>query len=1369
METRKIRAKKIFITAINERNIDKLQFNMITFINSNDILINQYAKLFTNVELGDFDIIKDENDDNSAVLSFFPIDNRPNDYTYSFSLFNYFQDNPTEEFRNVFLGDLVNINSISFEKTENFSKIIELPSNFSSFKVQIQSSIENNYQYDEINLTHNIGIGTTTLSSVNYGTIFSGQLIQNSSVGLGTYFSYIENDKVYIDFIPNIDVDNNDKIYFNASLVSIANTNFSTEGTRNIGNTTLRSIKTFIPREEGLQEILPTVVGRHSPEYEMSYYVAQCTDLNTNNTQVSEIIVINSRTVSYIIEYGVTFTKNRLGTFSSLKTIDTELLFTPTENNNIEVVLYQLKISSFSTFSTSNRINLGNFEIESGSNKSGVDGDFAVDFELRHKQAPIFERLFDGSSSSIVNLEDNTIFLPRHFYVTGEKVTYISDEFDELNNLNSIKISPISVPGIGVTNILPTEVYVIKVDSTKIKLAKTAEDALKILPESFNFTELGFGDVHKIVSTKQNSKSLISIDNIIQSPVQSTNLTTTLTENINFGDFTIFVEDSKIFFFDDILKVGEEIMVVSSVGDGSIKVKRNRLGTNRLQHSIGSVVRKMRGNYNISSNRVYFTSPPYGLVPISSEFDKFDEVDYEGLKTKSTFDGRVFLRSGIPLSEDIAYKDNYIFDSLSEQFDGIESEFTLKQNNESITGISTNNAVVLINNIYQSPIYRDSESSIISGYYELEEETGETKIKFIGTPSDSNTTNINDISIPYGGVIVSVGSTSGFGYQPLVSAGGTAVVSSAGTITQISIGNSGSGYRSNLQTTVNVGIKTYSPGVPNIEIIGIASVVNGRVVGVSITNPGSGYSADTPPEVVFDAPLGYTDIPLIYSSESQSGIGTQSTIDIVVGENNNVIDFNIKNYGYGYKVGDILTIPVNSGLGIPTISNNESFLEFQIFVDQVYGVNFSGWSMGEFQVLDTLDSKFNGINKNFQISLGGEPISISKKKGSPIELEYVLLIFINDVLQIPFKNYTFNGSIIKFKSPPNGSVENPPYRGDTSKVIFYKGTPDIDVNFFEILDAPKPGDFLTINSDTRRLSQKPRIIEFVSTIDTADTNKYSDVGISQDENLLRPVLWCKQNDDLYISGREITKDRKIYSPYINPVSYLIKNIDESDTDIFVDSAKLIFDYSKENISINKSSIIEIISNTDVVGDFESITDVKDIDGDFGIIVGIGSTSIPEISNTCLVFDLFIPPDSYLRDSQLNSGISVEGISGIQTGYRFVVSGTSRGLPNISLDIDGNEINTGSTFLDNIYECVDFYTDVVEISGIGFTSVTKVVCPVNSYSGIDEFGEFYGKYSWGKISVPFRGTPKSFSISQSSINTNPIVRRKNPLKRDSYVL
>ena len=54
----------------------------------------------------------------------------------------------------------------------------------------------------------------------------------------------------------------------------------------------------------------------------------------------------------------------------------------------------------------------------------------------------------------------------------------------------------------------------------------------------------------------------------------------------------------------------------------------------------------------------------------------------------------------------------------------------------------------------------------------------------------------------------------------------------AGTITSISIGNSGSGYRPGVQPIINVGVQTYSDGIPNIEIVGTATISGGHIVSV---------------------------------------------------------------------------------------------------------------------------------------------------------------------------------------------------------------------------------------------------------------------------------------------------------------------------------------------------------------------------------------------------------------------------------------------------------------------------------------------------------------------------------------------------------
>jgi hypothetical protein len=1366
MSNSNVRVKKFFINVIDERFPDNAQFNILTLLNSDsggDLLINQYAKVFTLKDLGEFDVIKDGE---FGVLLFFPIDNRINDYTYSFVSSQLLQEN-NSIVDSFFLGDLIEVGSYK-TTTNNFSKIIGISSNYSSTKLNIQLTVGDNYQFDEINFTHS----ENDLIFANYGTIFSGSLSMENSTGLGTYYAYKENNSIFVDFIPNVNI--LDTSTFNTSIISIANTNFSTPGKQDLSNVTIESKKTIIP---ATSNPIAVGVGSHGFVYQSSYYIAQCTDLTNNRIQLSEIVVINSRTQSYSIEFASLSSGGTIGTFSALKTLDTELLFTPDKDIDVEVVIYQNKISSIIEVpDSSNIFDLNNFQFISGLSRAG-DGDAITDFNLTHKGTPIFERFFNGSNASIVDLNNNTILLPNHFFVTGQKVKYISDELDENSSINSIGITETNIAGIGLTDKLPNEVFVVKVDSIKIKLAKSAENALKILPETLSFNSLGIENLHKIVSKNQNVKTLISIDNIIQSPIISMGQTTILSENVTLDDLGIKVGDEKIFSTGNLIKVGDEIMKVLSVGIGStnsIITRRNFLGTTRGEHLSGSLVKKLQGNYNIINNKLYFSSAPYGLSPDPKITDLIDEIDYTGIQTSSSFDGRVFLRSGIPLNDKDTYNTNYLFDDISNNFNGITTQFALKSNQQNITGISTDNAVVLINNIYQSP--KGTILSNVPGSYYLEEELGETKIIFVGA-GISNPSDINTSQIPFGGVISSVGSTSGFGYQPLVSAGGTAIVSIAGTISNISIGNSGSGYRVGIQTQIKVGVQTYSSGVPNIEIIGIASIMNGNVVGVSITNPGFGYSYTNPPEVIFDSPIGYINIPLIYSNSSQIGIGTQATIDLVVGQGNNIIDFNLNNYGYGYNKGDVLTVPLSGIIGIPTISNT-LLNEFKIFVDEVFNPKFSGWSMGQFEVLDNLDTKFNARNKNFQLSLEGKPISISKKKGSPIELEYVLLVFINDVLQIPFKNYTFTGSVLKLKEAPRGRIDNPTYFGDTSKILFYKGTADIDVEFVDILDSPKVGDTLTIKSDVKKLSQKSRIIELISAIDTADTNKYSDIGVSSDENLLRPVTWCKQNNDLYISGKSITKDRKIYEPKVNPVSNIIKNISSSDTEIFVETVKLFFDYSKENISLKSRDIIEIISNTeDTVGIrstyYEKITNISKFEGDFGNIVGISSTSIVGVSNTCIVFDLFVPIDSYLRNGDLNAGISTQGISGIETGHRFVVSGTSIGNPNISFDVDKNLVSVGSLFLNNIYECIDFYNDEINVVGVGVTNVTKVVVSVDSYGGIVGFGsdKIYGRYSWGKITAPFRSSPIDFNIDIpeiSEISSYPIVRRKNPLRFDTYL-
>jgi hypothetical protein len=124
--------------------------------------------------------------------------------------------------------------------------------------------------------------------------------------------------------------------------------------------------------------------------------------------------------------------------------------------------------------------------------------------------------------------------------------------------------------------------------------------------------------------------------------------------------------------------------------------------------------------------------------------------------------------------------------------------------------------------------------------------------------------------------------------------------------------------------------------------------------------------------------------------------------------------------------------------GIPTDTSNVSFEPFLIIVNRTYTDDFSGWSIGELQKLDDIDHLFDGFRKTFPISDNGNRFAIITKDGSNIDLKSVLLIFVNDVLQEPDVAYTFDGgSLITFTEAPKS--------GDKCRILFYKGTPNIDV------------------------------------------------------------------------------------------------------------------------------------------------------------------------------------------------------------------------------------------------------------------------------------------------------------------------------------
>ena len=764
---------------------------------------------------------------------------------------------------------------------------------------------------------------------------------------------------------------------------------------------------------------------------------------------------------------------------------------------------------------------------------------------------------------------------------------------------------------------MPTDLFVSKINDFQIGFCTSAAAALQINPNRIQFSGVGVGNSHFITATKQNTKMLVSVDNMIQAPLTRTGITASLTTGIVFEtDFQ--TSGITTISANDIIKIDDEFMrVTSSTGTGTtIFVERPILGSSIAPHSGGATIEKFVGNFNISGNTLNFVSAPYGNVPLSTSTSAPDERDYTDISTRSSFSGRVFTKRGISGGTDETYSHNFVFDDVSEQFTGITSEFILKNNGADVTGI-TSNTIVLVNNIFQSP---QGVQVLDEGEYQNFESAGVTTTRFTGSNIGTATGYDQNLgNLPIGGMIVSVGSSEGLGYQPLIGAGGTAVVSLTGSIQSVSIGNSGSGYRTGVVTAYNVGVQTYDGVIPVLTHVGEAVVTNGNITSVNITNPGSGYTTSNPPIVVIDEPLSYSGIPLEYSSSSTTGVGQSATIDIKVGQGSSVIEFEINNFGFGFRKNEILTVPTGGTTGIP-LDSSISFNEFQITIQSIYSDSFNAFSPGEFLVLDRIDGDFNDINRVFPLTLQGEPVSIVAARDSNIEVDQTLLVFINDILQVPNQSYTFEGgSQITFNEAPKGPGSGIP-EGDTSRILFYRGAGATDVVFRDILETIKIGDSVELSADvengqTPNLNQNERIITGINTVDAAKTNFYDGPGLAIDKTTYRPVKWCKQTTDRRINGKFVGKDRVKYEPNIFPTSFLTSSVGIGSTVAYVDSVRPLFDGNNEstdrafqdNITLTSQNTVEGATATATVSTAGTITALTITNA------GQGYAAAPEVS------------------------------------------------------------------------------------------------------------------------------------------------------------
>ena len=924
-----------------------------------------------------------------------------------------------------------------------------------------------------------------------------------------------------------------------------------------------------------------------------------------------------------------------------------------------------------------------------------------------------------GVGSSIVTITD-------HEFNTGEELVYDPTNAG-INTGSRLSIGSTSVPGIGLTTLLPDKVFAVRVTKDQFKVAISQADVA--LGRFVSFTNsVGIGSTQSF-STEGDlatTRSMITIDNIIQSPiaVKPVGVAITMSEAVGIGSTQITVSDSSKIAGKSLLRFGDgEIVKVDLVNAGNVlNVQRGAMGTVATAHTVGAASSVVTGDYRIKQGKIYFSDAPYGPAGVV------------GITTRSTFSGRIFYR--------LNYDKNIILDDISESFNGTADQFAMISSGAAVTGITTSHGAVLINNIFQKPFLSPIGSILVADYRIVKNTNGED-LDFTGTGP------IGDL--PRGGIINEFTATSGTNYTVPARAIGVAVVNGSGVITGVTVGVGSTGVRS------GGGGHLFAPNVSIADTLGggtgaaVTATVGagGTITGFTVNSGGTGYTQATPPLVFTDEPAPYKGLTLT------GGTGSGAEMDVVVGTGGSIISFSMSKRGIGYKEGDVLELT-----GLPFDPVGIGSTNMLVTVDNKFQDKFSGWAFGQLLELDDFSIGFNGAKTNFLITrteTTKEFYSIVAKEGSGVILQNNFLIFMNDVLQKPGVDYEFNGGTrLKFKEAPRA--------GSKFRMYFYTGSED-DFLKVDVDETIKRGDRLRLQYEDPFATQEQRVIYELIASDTVETETYTGVGINTDNSFLRPVEWTKQTSDVIIDGRAISKKRNSLEPQYYPSTNIIAPVGDTDTSISVENT---WTFEKIDNLGQTQQDIRLVGATGIGLTIPTVETIQQVayEGDYGLIEDITEFASSESgavnSLDTLKFRVIPHPDIFAPLAQANK-VKVTGIS---AGDYFVVRNTRIGTGVTS--IDGNTstvVANGEDFIDNVYRCAS----VVAIAG---TDAKLVSANVLSVVGVntgtpDTFNiKKYGDFSWGKINTGARNG-SSFVFQKdnplSGVTTSAHVSRITELK------
>ena len=829
----------------NQYTQEQLQLTELILMNdgNNNVLFDKNELINSGIgftsyienTLGAFSIVEDKT---VSFLRFIPKDPFNIDYDLKIIKSNYSSVLPgigtvslgsidlTSSINKINAGDtdsVISVNSTKFGSLLVNSHVMDLTTNQVNFvesyithdgtdtyvsEYFVDGSVENNGQIG--NFTPNL---TGQSLSLNYSNTTSNTVkVKSRIVGFGTVQS---NDEFRFKAPLQDDGSERSAIYQGTSSTSIGSASTTVIG---MSTSLFDGFKSLVEVSVGSSKAIHQLTGIQEEE---TLYLQQSHYLSIGNDEPTGLGTFG---LSYNgSDFDLNFYPDDVGAATSIVSFN-QSLYTFVDQSNTYNTFDYGRITDSVTIQLYNAINGKRI------NKSS--------FDLNYNSIPIFSKSFNPSDNNALDLSTGLFTIKDHFFRTGEKLNYRPD-----STFAGVGATPMMYKST-VSGTLPSSVFAIRKTDDTFEIATTR--ALATAGTAITFTSVGEGNAHKFIMDKRNEKSIITIDGITQYPIAPTNISHNLAYNeggqISASSTTFSLSGISSVLVGNVLKIDDEYTGIINVGIGTstigpitpgigtytlVSVKRGFVGTSATTHTNSTAANLFRGNYNIVDNQINFTDSPRGNPQGQEELTGLPFV-------RSKFTGRVFLRND--------YSSNIIYDDISDQFTGLKTDFTLRVGGANTVGIGTSggNGLLFINSIFQTP----STDNNPANNFKIIEDTsaGVSTVIFSGVTSTNGSLvqsvfDINQNQLPRGGVIISLGSTPGLGYAPLVGAKVKPVMNASGTITNV-VGIATTGSALSISTAVygeKTGILTITTTTPHDLTFGYKSVDEVRLVGLEFT------------------------------------------------------------------------------------------------------------------------------------------------------------------------------------------------------------------------------------------------------------------------------------------------------------------------------------------------------------------------------------------------------------------------------------------------------------------------------------------------------------------------------------------------------